>query len=489
MESSRRTFLRLTTVGAAGLVPGASSLVPGASAWNSILGGQSDPAKHAFLAAVRAGNMDEVARRLQAAPALLQATDETGRSAYALAHLAGHRDVGDLLIAQGYVSDAHEAALANDWERFTALTNADASSVNRGHPIGGTTMYAAAAGGAGAEIWRVYAVLGLPNAVAPDGGGATPLQAALRYRDLETAEITAATLLGNDADPNPANRADDPPLHIAAERGSAELVEMLIRRGADVAATNRDGLTPGAAAERAGHRAVATMLARHRQIPRTHSSSRTAYDVNGSRYMPPDVTDIPFVERRAFVGQSHGNLDFVTTEATAEPRLVHSVATTSEICVEAGAHTGRKAVVEFLLEHGAPYSLPTAVMRNDRRRVEQLLDEDPERVHERGAHDFALLWYPVIGECPPDMMELLLSRGAEVEQQHYLGTTALHWACQRGQIDTVALLIEHGADVNRRGRKFDPAGATPLESARASGEDDVARLLIQRGAKTQTELR
>ena len=31
--------------------------------------------------------------------------------------------------------------------------------------------------------------------------------------------------------------------------------------------------------------------------------------------------------------------------------------------------------------------------------------------------------------------ELLLDRGAEVEQQHYLGTTALHWAALRGRED------------------------------------------------------
>ena len=40
-----------------------------------------------------------------------------------------------------------------------------------------------------------------------------------------------------------------------------------------------------------------------------------------------------------------------------------------------------------MLEHGAPYSLPTAVMKNDMPRVKQLLDEDPLRIHERGAHD------------------------------------------------------------------------------------------------------
>ena len=80
------------------------------------------------------------------------------------------------------------------------------------------------------------------------------------------------------------------------------------------------------------------------------------------------------------------------------------------------------------------------------------------------------------------MAELLMERGAEVEQQHYLGTTALHYAALRGQTEMVQLFIEHGADVQRIGRKFDAAGQTPLQMAGTQGHDDVVRLLQDRGA-------
>ena len=92
------------------------------------------------------------------------------------------------------------------------------------------------------------------------------------------------------------------------------------------------------------------------------------------------------------------------------------------------------------------------------------MDEDPLRIHERGAHDFALLWYPVIGGGLLEMAQLLLDRGAQVEEQHLLGTTALHWACREERIELVDLFVAHGGDVNRVGRKFSAEGETPLRS-------------------------
>ena len=344
-------------------------------------------------------------------------------------------------------------------------------------------MLAAALGGPGADMWRVYAVAADPNRHPRDREGVSPLQAALRYPDRAIAELTAATLISNAANPNPPTQGDSPPLHIAAERGSLEMVEMLIRLGADPEAFDLEGRTPIQVAEAAGQRKAVALLRRHQEIARTHSSSRTAYNLRGKKYEPVDISDVPLLERRQVVGSSHGDLGAVRQAVDRDPRLCHSVATTSEICVEACAHTGRKPIAEYLLEKGAPYSLPTAVMMGDIDRARQLLNEDPLRIHERGAHDFALLWYPVIGRCNLEMTELLLQRGARVEEQHFLGTTALHWASMRGPIELVELLIENGADVNRRGRKFTAEGETPLQSAEGREQPEIAALLRRHGAK------
>lgn len=143
---------------------------------------------------------------------------------------------------------------------------------------------------------------------------------------------------------------------------------------------------------------------------------------------------------------------------------------------------GRQDIVDYLLAGGAPYSLPTAVMRGDEKRVRELLREDPLRIHERGAHDFALLWYPVIGGGRIELAELLIGAGAEVERQHFLGTTALHYAALSGQLEMTAYLLQAGGDPRRIGKKFSPEGETPLQLAENRGHEEVAKLLRDRGA-------
>jgi len=475
---SRREFLRLGAVGAAlGCTP--TLLLAKDFDHLPFTGNQKQ-----FLKACAKGDTEKVKQLLSGSPELLSVTDGLGKSGFVLALLAGHRETGQFLKEAGYQTDLHEAALGLDWDRFEALTAEESPAtielVNGDHPLGGNAMWAAAAGGAGTSIWRVYARCGDPNTSPREKAGSTALQKALRFPDLKTAELTAATLLGNNADPNSPDNADQPALHIAAERGSTELVEMLIRLGADVDQKDNKGRSAVQLAEKFGHDEAWKLLTHHQQIPRTCRTSRTAYTAGGQAYHLPEMQDISPFHRGKVVGFSHFNLDQVKKEVEADTRLAHSVATTSEKAVEASAHMGRKQLVDLLLGHGAPCSLPTAVMLNDFTTVKRLLDEDPNRIHERGAHDFALLWYPIIGKCDLDMTQLLLDRGVRVEQQHFLGTTALHWACMRGPVELVELLVENGADVNRTGRKFKTEGQRPLEMVK---DEKIAGFLRSRGAK------
>lgn len=345
-------------------------------------------------------------------------------------------------------------------------------------------MYAAALGGAGTQIWRVYRYGGHPDADPRGSRGFTALRAALEHPDLGVAELTASSLLANGADPNGRQPGGSSVLHAAAGRGSTVLVETLIRKGATIDARDDDGRTALDAARAAGHQQVAWMLARHTTIPRDCTSSRQAYDVDGRPYRPPELEAFSIVERSRVVGVAHRDLDDLRDVVQRHPRLAHSVATTTEAAVEAGAHMGRQDIVDFLLERGAPYAVPTAVMRGDRTRVLELLEQDPHRIHERGAHDFPLLWYPVIGGNRLEMTELLLDHGAEIERQHVLGTTALHYACLGGQVEMAELLIDRGADVRRVGRKFGGEPRTPLQLAEDLGHLTIVRLLREHGAES-----
>ncbi len=475
-QLTRRTFLKQS-----------ATILTAATCPAGLLAAQEAPpdARALFSAAAR-GDVEGVGAVLARAPGLIGARDADGRSAFAVALLRRHRAVGDLLRARGYAPDLHELALAGDWEAFAKSAAEDPSRVNAGHPIGGSAMTAAAIGGAGPDLWRVYQYGADPNARPTLNGepARAALLAAFDYPEMPVVELTAATLLGNGADPNPPAENGVSPLHLAARRGSLELTEMLIRVGAVVDGRDADGHTPRALAAQADHKQVVALLDGHEAIPRDHQETRRAFDAAGRPYAAPaDLEKIPYAERGPVVGAAHFDLDRVKAAVERDPRLAHAVATTTEGAVEAAAHTGRRPIVEFLLEHGAPYSLTTAVSRNDIARVRTLLRENPRRVNERGAHDFALLWYCAIGAGSVPMAEVLLEAGAQVERQHHLGTTALHFAVRARDKDLIVRLIEGGADVNRVGRKFDAAGQTPLQMARADGAEEIARLLVERGAR------
>ncbi|GAB4509292.1 MAG: hypothetical protein Tsb0020_25740 [Haliangiales bacterium] len=443
----------------------------------------SDP-RAAFFAAVQRGDLGALSAQLSRQPSLLDARDDDGRSGFTVALLADQAAAADLLRRRGYRPDLIESSWVGDWERFEALAGElGPDAVNAAHALGGSAMYAAARGGHGAELWRVFAACAVPNPPTRPPSAPSPLRAALDFADLGAAEMTAATLLANGADPNAPEPDGSTALHAAASRGSVDIVEMLIRKGARVDARDRHGRDPLALAEHAGHRAVSALLRDPGAIARDHVALRRAFDVDGRRYRPVALGDVSIVDQRSFVGLGHFRFDDLRRRLEADPRLVHAIATTTEMAVEAAGHTGRVDIVDYLLARGAPYSMPAAVLRGDLQQVAALLQAAPERVHERGPHDFPLTWYPVLSGGSIAMAELLLARGADIESQHFMGTTALHMAARAGQLELVAFLIERGAVVDRVGRKFDARGQTPHQLAVARGHDDVARLLEERGAR------
>lgn len=427
--------------------------------------------------AIRRGDIAAISDGLARTPALLDARDADGASPLTIALLAEQATAAELLLARGYAADVVESAWLGDWDRFEALAQATPAAVLARHPLGGPAMTAAARGGGGEQMWRVFAQGGVPDPPDREPSQPSPARAALEHRDLGIAELTAATLLANGANPNAPQPGGCSILHAAAARGSVELVQLLIRKHADVDARDQDGRTPIELAERNEHTRVVECLRNHATIARDHLRLRRAFDVHGRPYRPTTIVGVPLAEQWGFVGRGHFDLDAIAQGLAEHPELVHASATTTELAIEAAGHVGQREIVELLLEHGAAYSMPAAIVRGKPAEIIALLDHEPDRIRERGPHDFPLLWYPVLAGGSLELAELLLARGAEIEMQHYLGTTALHLAAAHGQRDMVALLLERGADPRRRGRKFDRHGQTPRDLALADGHGDIARLL------------
>ena len=62
------------------------------------------------------------------------------------------------------------------------------------------------------------------------------------------------------------------------------------------------------------------------------------------------------------------------------------------------------------------------------------------------------------------------------------GRTPLHWSCEKGHMEVVSFLVEHGGDVKLQ----DGCGRPPLEWATRAGHLNMVQFLVKNGASVKT---
>jgi len=83
-----------------------------------------------------------------------------------------------------------------------------------------------------------------------------------------------------------------------------------------------------------------------------------------------------------------------------------------------------------------------------------------------------------------EAVRTILKQGANVNASEGDGTTALHWASYRDDLETADLLIRAGANVNAA----NDLGATPLWAASQNGSEAMVRRLLAAGANPNAAL-
>jgi uncharacterized protein len=114
-------------------------------------------------------------------------------------------------------------------------------------------------------------------------------------------------------------------------------------------------------------------------------------------------------------------------------------------------------------------------------RLRELLDEDPERVHESSPDGFTPLHLALFGGSA-EAVHLLVERGADLEalstasiaQVRPLGTAVF-----ARSVPLATILLDAGADPNGTAE----SGSTPLDSAIQTGDQELIDLLTARGAR------
>ena len=104
---------------------------------------------------------------------------------------------------------------------------------------------------------------------------------------------------------------------------------------------------------------------------------------------------------QAVVGASHGDFERVRALVGEQPALAKSSWDWGfgdwETALGAAAHTGRREIALFLLEHGAPPTLFSSAMLGELDVVRAVLEADPARVEMDGPHGLSLFLHARAG--------------------------------------------------------------------------------------------
>lgn len=252
----------------------------------------------------------------------------------------------------------------------------------------------------------------------------------------------------------------------AAWNGHAKTVQALVDEGADI--NGSEGAPFGQCslylAARNGYAGVFKLLAMHDE------SLVTARDEYNNSVLN--------------AAAQRGNADMVRLllEKGAPPNADDSVALSSACSI--GAH----ATVRVLLEHGAQTEtrrdddemwppLHTAIQEGAWRCVQELLLFKSDANHECSGGTPLMF---AVKAKRLDMAKLLVEHGADVNKRHDEQTaTALQMAvAQAGGLAMVEWLVGQGADVNLRTNE-----SSPLFGACLAGDGDMVRLLLDKGAR------
>ncbi|MGH9704839.1 MAG: ankyrin repeat domain-containing protein, partial [Candidatus Acidiferrales bacterium] len=416
-----------------------------------------------------------VKQHLDHDPGLLYGRDFQGQSVYLLAAYARQPEVMAFFESKGLVLDVYEAAAGGKIDRLNELLRPAPGLVRTPNPAGDTPLHAAALAGQSKSIDNMISPgpdLSMPN---PKRKNATAAHIGLQCPQREAAEAMAFTLIGNGLNPNLATTDGDTILHSAARSGHPRVIRLLLQKGADPSARNAAGHSALDLALKAQKREVVDLLRNEGSIPKDYYARRYAYDLKFATLKRDDTEGLPQDFINSFTIVSHFGFDRVKQWVKLCPELLNTRAAWDELPVEAAAHMGRADIGGHLLDLGASYSICTATVFGSFEVVKRLLAEDSQRIHERGAHSFPLLWYTAFGKPKLDAAEYLISKGADPNED-MRGRTVLHTAANSGHLELCRLFIEKGLDPLQKGTIF-MGTQDAIESAELAKHPEVATMI------------
>ena len=261
------------------------------------------------------------------------------------------------------------------------------------------------------------------------------------------------------------------PLHIAAEKGNHEMVSFLAENGANINAKNNYSST------------ALHLAAREGSIDNVRLLINKGADVNAKS----DSGSTP-LHRAA--SQGHKEIVGLLIDAGSE---VNSNDDFQETPLHNAAKEGREETAKLLIDKGANINA-----KNDdgAKPIDDSTDEIAVLLRKHGSKTKEELraFIKLVADGDIERVKIELEKGIDPNNIYYSGDTALHRAIWSNTFDTdklVELFIINGADINT----LNDDGKTPLDSAMrrwkyaSSSGNKTLDLLRKHGAKTAEELK
>ena len=243
------------------------------------------------------------------------------------------------------------------------------------------------------------------------------------------------------------------PLHVAADRAHYDVMDVLLKHGAKVNAIDGQGRTAlHRVAEQGNMQACRLLLSYGVDTSIVSLHGYTAAQLSPENIQKMLKEDPPVggtdVDIQLLEAAKAGDMEVVKKLISANPHSVNcrDLDGRHSTPLHFAAGYNRVTVVEYLLEHGAD-------------------------VHAKDKGGLV----PLHNACSYghyEVTELLIKHGACVNVADLWKFTPLHEAAAKGKFEICKLLLKHGADANKKNRD----GNTPLDLVK-EGDHDVADLL------------
>uniref|UniRef100_A0A0K6S734 Uncharacterized protein n=1 Tax=Chromera velia CCMP2878 TaxID=1169474 RepID=A0A0K6S734_9ALVE len=414
--------------GAGGSSSSASSSSSSSSSSGSNGGPQERPGSFLFRAAMKTGVVPFGNGK---------ANPSQGETALAFASFLGFTEIVEFLL--------EKLQLDGEAPKGTSLDESNTTAASLARPLSRASTRG---------HWRIVKMLiekgADPNGQAPRQGARpltgrgdmpTPLWSASTGGHTET--VRALLDGGASVDLWTWRMGNGTPLYAASDNGHSEIVSLLLERGADVNLRKGINPTPLVAAAKMGHIDAVRILLQH------------GADFFGGAANTASLNPLTLAAK----GGHTETVELLLAKLPSEnPDVLNQTLFIAADC-------GHEALVTRLLDAGADIET-----RDTQRNMFSPTRRTPLiAAAERGY---------------TQIVEVLLDRGAALEETDDTERTAIFAACKKGICETVGLLLDRGASVFATDRR----GFSPLSASRANGKTHlVAQVFIQRGKQTEVD--